>query len=129
MGPAPLTITANNLSKGYGQTVTFAGTEFTANGLVGSDTVTGVTLSSAGAGATAVVAGSPYSITASDAAGTGLANYTISYQPGTLTMGSASVTVSGIAAGNYTLTQPALTADITPAALEHLHQSCSVSGV
>lgn len=94
VGPAPLTITANNLSKGYGQTVTFAGTEFTANGLVGSDTVTGATLTSAGAGATATVAGSPYSIAASAATGTGLANYTINYQPGTLTVAHAGLTIT-----------------------------------
>ena len=46
-------------SKTYGQTVTFAGTEFTDSGLVNGDTVTSVTLTSAGAAATATVAGSP----------------------------------------------------------------------
>ena len=34
----PLTITANNGSKTYGDTVAFAGTEFTSVGLVGSAT-------------------------------------------------------------------------------------------
>ena len=60
--PASLSITANDASKVYGQTLTFAGTEFTASGLVNGDTVTGVTLSSSGAGAAAGVTGSPYTI-------------------------------------------------------------------
>ena len=54
-------------------------TEFTAAGLVNGDTVTSVTLTSAGAAATATVAGSPYAIIARPAVGTGLGNYTISY--------------------------------------------------
>jgi large repetitive protein len=76
---APLTVTANDAAKTYGDTVTFAGTEFTTNGLVNDDTVTGVTLTSAGADATAPVSGSPYDIVASNATGTGLDNYSISY--------------------------------------------------
>ena len=55
--------------------MTFAGTEFTASGLVNGDTVTSVTLTSAGSAATATVAGSPYTIVPSAAVGTGLANY------------------------------------------------------
>ncbi len=54
----PLTITASSRSKTYGDTVTFAGTEFTTSGLVNSDTVTSVTLTSTGAGASAAVAAS-----------------------------------------------------------------------
>src|SRR4029077_8407700 len=45
---APLTITADSTSKTYWQGTTFAGTEFTTTGMVNSDTVTGVTLTSAG---------------------------------------------------------------------------------
>src|SRR6266540_2887557 len=76
-----LDITANNRTKTYGDTVTFAGTEFStgAGQLVNGNTVTSVTLASAGAVATASVSGSPYSITPSAAVGTGLGNYTISY--------------------------------------------------
>ena len=85
----PLTITASNTNKVYGQTVTFAGTEFTRSGLVNSDTVTSVTLNSAGTGSTAAASGSPYSIVPSAAAGTGLANYTIGYVNGTLTITKA----------------------------------------
>ena len=68
--PAALTITANNATNIYGQTLTFAGTEFTTSGLVNGDTVTNVTLSSAGAAATAAVSSSPYPIVASAALGT-----------------------------------------------------------
>ncbi len=39
--PAALTITAASTSKTYGQTVTFAGTEFTESGLVNGDTMMG----------------------------------------------------------------------------------------
>ena len=46
--PAPLTLTASNLSKVYGQTLNFAGTEFSVAGLLNSDAVTNATLSSAG---------------------------------------------------------------------------------
>src|SRR6202030_403877 len=59
---AALAINAKSSSKTYGQTVTFAGTEFTTGGLLNSDSVTSVTLTSAGAAANAAVAGSPYSI-------------------------------------------------------------------
>jgi hypothetical protein len=84
--PAALTITANNETKTYGQTLTFAGTEFNASGLVNGDTVTSVTLASPGAAANATSAGSPYSMIPSTAVGTGLANYTINYVDGFLTV-------------------------------------------
>jgi hypothetical protein len=83
---AALTIKANNRTKTFGQAVTFAGTEFTPNGLLNSDTVTSVTLTSSGAAANASVAGSPYSIVPSAAVGSGLGNYTISYGNGNLTV-------------------------------------------
>ena len=79
---AALTITASDQTKPYGTTFTFAGTEFTATGLQGTDSVTSVTLTSAGAPATATVAGSPYPIVPSAAVGTGLANYTITLRAG-----------------------------------------------
>jgi len=93
--PKALTVTANNRTKIYGATVTFAGTEFAAGGLVNADTVTGVTLTSAGAAASAAVVGSPYySIVPSAAVGTGLGNYTISYVNGSLTLSKASIDLS-----------------------------------
>jgi trimeric autotransporter adhesin len=94
VSPAPLTITADSTSKTYGATVTFNGTEFTDSGLLNSDTVTSVTLTSPGALATANVAGSPYAITPSAAVGTGLANYAITYDSGSLAVGRAALTIT-----------------------------------
>lgn len=89
-----LSVTANSSSKNYGTTVTFAGTEFTASGLVNGNTVTSVTLTSSGAAASAA-AGS-YSIVPSVAVGSGLANYTITYVDGTLTVNNLVPTTSSI---------------------------------
>jgi hypothetical protein len=61
---------------------------------VPGDTVTSVTLTSAGAPAAATVLGSPYSIMPSAALGTGLTNYTITYKPGTLTVTPATPILS-----------------------------------
>ena len=89
-----LDITANNQSKNYGDTFTFTGSEFTTGmgQLKNTDSVVSVTLTSAGAAATATVAGSPYTITPSAAMGTGLANYIISYHDA-----SVGLTVNAIA--------------------------------
>ncbi len=84
--PKDLTITSNDQSKTYGDAITFLGTEFTPDGLVNSDTITSVTLTSDGAPATTTVAGSPYAIVASAAVGTGLENYDIAYVDGSLTV-------------------------------------------
>ncbi len=92
--PAPLTITADNETKTYGQTETLTGTDFTTSGLVNSDSVSSVSLSSTGAAATAAVAGSPYAIIASGAVGSGLSNYTISYVNGSLTVTPAPLTIT-----------------------------------
>jgi hypothetical protein len=86
-----LTITADNRGKIYGATVTFAGTEFTTSSLVNADTVTSVTLTSAGAAANATVAGSTYPIVPSAALGSGLLNYNISYVNGSLTVNKSSL--------------------------------------
>ncbi|MNX58043.1 hypothetical protein D3C86_888720 [compost metagenome] len=93
VGKAPLTITASDRSKTYGDAVTFAGTEFTTTGLVNGNTVTGATLTSTGAIATATVAGSPYTIIPTTATGTGLTNYDITYVPGSLTVGKQNLVV------------------------------------
>ena len=92
--PAALTITADDRTKTYGQTVTFAGTEFSTAGLLNADTVDSVTMASPGAVASATVAGSPYPITPSAAVGSGLANYTISYVEGALTVTPAALTIT-----------------------------------
>ena len=89
---APLTITATNASKVYGNV--FAGTAFTTSALLNGDTVTRVTLGGAGVAATATVAGSPYALVPSAAVGSGLANYTISYANGSLTVIAVTLTIT-----------------------------------
>ena len=91
-----LTITASNRNKNYGQTVAFAGTEFTSSGLQNGETIGSVTLNSAGAGAGASVSGSPYTITPSLATGGtfNANNYTINYQTGTLTVSAVGLTIT-----------------------------------
>ncbi len=79
---APLTITANSTFKKYGTTLTFAGTEFTAIGLLASSNISSVSLSSSGAASSAAFG--TYSISASAALGGGLSNYSITYVPGVL---------------------------------------------
>ena len=81
-GDAPAT-----QSKTYGRTVTLHGTDVhDRSGLVNGDTVTSVTLTSAGAAATATVAGAPYDIVPSAAVGTGLATTRSPTTNGTLTV-------------------------------------------
>ena len=89
VSPRALSITAGSSSKDSGTTATLTGTEFTANGLVNGDRVSRVTLTSAGADASA--AGGTYDIVPSAASGTGLSNYTITYVNGTLTVDRTSV--------------------------------------
>jgi hypothetical protein len=84
ISPAPLTITANDATKYFGHTLTFAGSEFTSSGLLDGDTVTSVVLTSLGSPAAAPVGA--YEIEASAALGTGLSNYAITYHKGTLTV-------------------------------------------
>jgi hypothetical protein len=93
---APLSITANNTSKTYGQTVTFNGSEFTPTGLQNGETVGSVSLNSSGAINTASVAGSPYSIVASAATGGtfNATNYSISYADGVLTVNTAPLSIT-----------------------------------
>jgi len=104
-------IVANNATKTYGTTYTFAGTEFTPIGLVNGDTISGVTLTSAGAINTANVGN--YAITPSNpvfSAGSA-ANYTLTYVDGQLAVTAAPLTVTAnIQSKIYgTATDPALT--------------------
>ncbi len=92
--PAPLTVTADDRTKTYGQTVVFAGSEFSTTGLLNADSVTSVTLASPGAAPTATVGGSPYAITPSNATGTGVSNYTIAYVDGELTVDPAPLAIT-----------------------------------
>ncbi|WP_312369824.1 MBG domain-containing protein, partial [Stenotrophomonas sp.] len=90
IGKAGLTITANNGGKTYGQTGGLAG--FSSSGLVNGDSVSSVDLGSTGSAATATVG--DYTITASNADGTGLSNYDITYVDGTLKIGKAGLTIT-----------------------------------
>src|SRR5207302_1424820 len=76
----------------------FAGTEFTATAMVGTESVASVTLTSSGAASTATVGGSPYAIVPSAAvagAGTTLANYDIHYHAGALTVTARVLALAG----------------------------------
>jgi hypothetical protein len=87
--PKSLTIYANSAAKATGETITFDGTEFTAPGLVGSDTITSVILTSDGAAASAISGIYPITITPNSEIGSGLGNYDpINYEAGTLTVTS-----------------------------------------
>jgi hypothetical protein len=85
VGKAALSITASDRQKYFDQALALGTTAFTSSGLVGSDSVSNVTLTSSGAAASAV-SGS-YAIVASAAVAglsTNLANYTITDHGGTL---------------------------------------------
>ncbi|MFH1872411.1 MAG: YDG domain-containing protein, partial [Pseudomonadota bacterium] len=108
---APLAITASDQSKVYGDTLGFAGTEFTVLGLKNGQTVDSVTLASSGADSLAGVAGSPYAITAGAATGGSFnpANYSVTYADGALAVTPRPLTVSFVPAtktydGNVTAT-------------------------
>ena len=97
---APLSITANPVSKTYGTALTLDPTAFTVGpGLVNLETVTAVTMTaSGGTAATDSVPGSPYTITPSAAIGTNgflAANYNISYITNSLTVSPLPVVLTG----------------------------------
>ncbi len=93
---APLTITANNATKVYGDTAILATTAFTSTGLVNAETVGGVTLTSPGTVATASVAGNPYAITPADPVGGTFtaSNYAINFVDGTMIVTPAPLMVT-----------------------------------
>ena len=103
VNPAVLTITASDTNKAYGQTVSFAGTEFTPAGLINGDSVTNVTLDSDGATNTALA--NTYAITVTNAMGNGLANYVINYVNGTLTVSKATPVLTAPTAAAITYGQ------------------------
>jgi filamentous hemagglutinin family protein len=91
--PAALTITAADQQSTYGETPSLGDADFTTNGLVAGngDSVSRVTLTT---DATALSPVGGYAITPSAALGTGLGNYTITYDPGTLTIEPAALTIT-----------------------------------
>ena len=95
--PATLSLTANSTNKLYGSPLVFAGTEYTVAGLTNSDTIASATLSSAGTNATATIGNYPIAIT--NASGSGLTNYSLTYIAGTLTVTKAALTVTANSAG------------------------------
>ena len=90
VAPAPLTVTAKDVTKAFGETPLLTG--FTATGLVNGETVGSVTETSPGAPATAAAPG-PYVITPSSATGGTFtpANYAITYATGALTVTAPAV--------------------------------------
>ena len=103
VGKAALTITAGNAGKTYGQTSPLGG--FSVDGLVNADNVNAVDLYSTGSGARANVG--DYAISASNATGDGLGNYTITYADGLLSVGKAALTITaGNAGKTYGQTSP-----------------------
>jgi hypothetical protein len=97
---ASLTITAKNVGMTYADGTTLNDSHgFTTSGLVGSDSVSSLTLTTdatlSGSGNWSV---GSWSITPGAAVGSGLGNYTITYDPGTLTVNAKSITVTGVTA-------------------------------
>jgi hypothetical protein len=96
-----LTITADDVTAPvYGTAYSLGTTQFTASGLVGNDAVNTTTLSyGSGTSIAATTNAGTYSasIIPSAAVGTGLANYTISYVAGNLTVGKATLNITPIA--------------------------------
>ena len=82
--PAPLTIVANNQIKSFGTNLVFTGSEFTPVGLVNGDQILSAAFSSPGSGSTAFFG--LYPIFVGDAQGD-IANYNVTYVPGTLIVG------------------------------------------
>ncbi len=81
-----LTVTANNLTKCFGNTYTFAGTAFTSSGLGSGDVITSVSFASDGADIFADLG--TYAIVPSGATGASFSasNYSITYVNGTMTV-------------------------------------------
>ena len=85
--PAPLTITGDTTSSLY--TSNLQTNTFTTSGLLGSDTVTSVATLASGTNV------GTYADNLTSATGSGLANYTIGYVNGSLTITPAPLTVTG----------------------------------
>lgn len=101
--PRALTITANDVTKTYGQGLNLGVADVSVaqdngtspSGLVAGDAVTAMNVQSDGAAANANATGTPYTITASGATGNGLGNYDITYVDGALTVNRAPLTITG----------------------------------
>ncbi|WP_128113629.1 beta strand repeat-containing protein [Polynucleobacter necessarius] len=93
-----LTITANDVSNAaYGTAYALGTAAYTTSGLAAGDAISSVTLSYASANTvSAITNAGTYSagIIPSAAVGTGLSNYAITYVPGSLTVGQATLTIA-----------------------------------
>ena len=101
--PRNVTITANSISKTYGDTITFDGTEFTDGGVLQGDD--GITISSTSSGAVDTANVASYDVVpsaATDSGSTGFdtRNYNITYVNGTLTVNRKALSISGLTASN-----------------------------
>ncbi|MEQ1731554.1 MAG: MBG domain-containing protein, partial [Vicinamibacterales bacterium] len=90
--PAPLTITANDATKTYGQIIPLGGGNFAASGLVNSDSISSAALNSSGSASTANAGN--HAISISNAQGSGLSNYAITYVPGVMTVNQAPLSIT-----------------------------------
>jgi len=92
-----LSIAANNDSKDYGQTKTYGSgsTAFTSNGLKNSETINTVTIIDSENGGLNIASIGTYALIPSSPVGTLVtANYNITYTTGTLTVNTASLTIT-----------------------------------
>jgi len=107
-------ITASNITKTFGQSLVFAGTEFLTGNLPNGTTVTNVTLTSAGVINNA--AAGTYLIVPSNAQGVGLTNCNVVYTNGILTVTPAVPVMTVTSGGSPTLygDSVALTVRVTP---------------
>ena len=98
VSPTALTITASAQSKTYGTALALGTSAFTSSGLANSETIGAVTLTASGspAGNTATAPVGSYTITPTAATGGtfNAANYSITYNTGTLTVNQAVLTVT-----------------------------------
>ena len=122
----PLTITARDISKPYGQILSSNSTGFSSAGLKGTDAIDRITLSSVGLAGSAPVLQNNYALTPSGAIGKlrgdidPLSNYIITYVPGTLSVTPAALVIT---ANNVTkifgTTLPAITTDFMSKGLQN----------
>lgn len=116
--PALLTITAVDKSSFYSQGLATL-TQAPAIGLLGSDTVTGATITTTATSTGANAAVGAYPITISAATGSGLSNYSISYVPATYTIvgpGALAITTAGVTTPYGTGTSGNIVAPALPTA-------------
>jgi len=92
--PAALSITANDASKTYGQTPSFAGNAFTAAGLVNGNAIASVTETSTGSAPATPPGSDPIDPSAAVFSAGLSSNYMISYFSGTLTVNPAQLTIT-----------------------------------